>query len=248
MRIVAIGGTGLIGKKLLRLLRAQGHEAVAASPSGGVNALTGEGLQQALAGADVVVDVSNSPSFEDTAVIHFFTTSTRNLLHAEAAAGVRRHVAASVVGADRLPDSGYLRAKLAQEALIASGPVPYTILRVTQFFEFIESIAGASTTADGTVRVSSSLLQPVAADDVAAALADLAVAPPVNGIVELAGPDALPLDALIRRVFQAKSDPRTVIADKDAPYFGTPITDDSLTPGPSPRLGATTLDAWLARL
>jgi uncharacterized protein YbjT (DUF2867 family) len=244
MKIVVIGGSGLIGKKLVSTLRASGHEALAASPSSGVNTLTGVGLSAALEDAAVVVDVTNSPSFGDTAVLRFFETSTRNLLRAAADAGVGHHIALSVVGADRLPDSGYMRAKVAQEALIRSAMVPYTIIRATQFFEFLGGIAGASSDG-GTVRLPPARMQPVAADDVAAALADVAVGTPVNGIVELAGPEPLPMDALVRRFLEATDDARPVIADARARYFGAALNDSSLVPGDNPRLGFTRFERWL---
>ncbi|HEY1191379.1 MAG TPA: NAD(P)H-binding protein, partial [Gemmata sp.] len=212
MKVVVIGGTGLIGKKVLALLRRQGHDAVPASPSSGVNALTGEGLAAALRGADVVADVSNAPAWADAEVMAFFDTTTRNLLEAERAAGVRHHVALSVVGADRIPDSGYLRAKANQERLIASGGVPYTIVRATQFFEFLGTIA-AGAGADGAVHLPTAPMQPVAADDVAAALADLATAPPAGGVIELAGPEALPVAAFVGKFLAASGDPRAVVAD-----------------------------------
>lgn len=244
MKIVVIGGSGLIGTNLVNRLRNKGHEVVAASPNSGVNTLTGEGLAAALAGAQVVVDVANSPSFEDKAVLDFFQTSGRNLLAAEAAAGVGHHVALSVVGADRLPESGYLRAKLAQETLIKASKIPYTIVRSTQFFEFIGRIAESA--ADGNViRLSPALLQPIAADDVAAALADVAVGSPLNGTVEVAGPDARPLDKFAQKVLSARGDKRRVIADVHARYFGTELDDRSLTPGDHPRFGPTGFDAWL---
>jgi uncharacterized protein YbjT (DUF2867 family) len=246
MKIVVFGGSGLIGKKLVPILRKLGHEAVPASRSLGVNTLTGEGLAEALAGADVVVDVTNSPSFEDAAVLEFFETSNRNLLPAEAAAGVGHHVALSVVGADRLPDSGYMRAKVAQERLIAAGTVPYTIVRATQFFEFLGAIAGPP--ADGAVvRLSTGPMQPVAADDVAATLADVAVGPPVNGIIELAGPESLPLAEFVGRALTATGDTRTVVADPQARYFGTLLDDRGLNPGANPRIGPTRFNDWLAR-
>lgn len=246
MKIVVIGGSGLIGGKVVAILRQQGHELVAASPRTGVNTLTGEGLAEALTGAEVVVDVSNSPSFADEAVMAFFQTSGHNLHAAEKAAGVRHHVALSVVGSDRVPQSGYLCAKLAQEALIQASGVPYTILRATQFFEFIDGIAQSAT--DGqTVRLSPAYLQPVAADDVAALVARTATAAPLNGIFELAGPDRIGLDDLVRRYLQAKRDPRTVITDVHARYFGAELNDRSLTPGNDPRIGATSFDTWLSR-
>jgi uncharacterized protein YbjT (DUF2867 family) len=245
MKIVVIGGSGLIGTKLVGNLRAKGHEVVAASPASGVNTLTGAGLSEALAGAEVVVDVANSPSFEDAAVLAFFQTSGRNLLAAEAAAGVKHHVALSIVGADRLPDSGYLRAKVAQEELIRAAKVPYTIVRATQFFEFIKSIAAAAT--DGNrVRLTTARLQPIAADDVAAALTDIVVGAPVNGIVEVGGPEAVPLDELARRLLSATRDAREVTGDPHARYFGAELDDKSLTPGANARIGATRFADWLA--
>jgi uncharacterized protein YbjT (DUF2867 family) len=245
MNVVIIGGSGLIGKKLAALLQEAGHAVTAASPSSGVNSVTGEGLAQVLKGAEVVVDVSNSPSFEDEAVMRFFQASTRNLLAAEAAAGVRHHVALSVVGSERLPDSGYLRAKLAQESLIKAAKVPYTIVRATQFFEFLMPIAQGSTSGQ-TVRLSSALIQPIAAADVAAALADVASQAPLNGICELGGPKAFPLDDLIRRVLQAKRDTRVVVTDVDAPYFGARLAQRSLTAADKARTGTISLESWLA--
>jgi uncharacterized protein YbjT (DUF2867 family) len=246
LKIVVIGGSGLIGKKLVKNLREQGHEVVAASPSSGVNTLTGEGLAEALAGAQVVVDVANSPSFEDKAVLEFFETSGRNLLAAEATAGVGHHVALSVVGTDRLLVSGYFRAKMAQENLIKASPVPYTIVRATQFFEFMGSIAQSAT--DGqTVRLSSALLQPIASDDVAAVMADVAVKEPVNGMVELAGPQLIPLDELVRQFLRATGDARKVTTDVHALYFGIELNDQSLTPGDNPRIGPTRFEDWLSR-
>jgi uncharacterized protein YbjT (DUF2867 family) len=247
MKIVVIGGTGLIGKKLIPLLSERGHEAVAASPKSGVNTLTGEGLAGALAGAQVVVDVSNSPSFEDKAVLEFFETSGRNLLAAETAAGVKHHVALSVVGADRIPDSGYMRAKLAQEKLIKGGKVPYTIVRATQFFEFLGAIAGPGGDG-GEVRISDAPMQPLAADDVATALADVAVGPPANATLELAGPEAQSMDAFVRRALAAGGDKRTVIADPQARYFGAVLGARGLTPdGANPRIGPTRFEEWLSR-
>jgi uncharacterized protein YbjT (DUF2867 family) len=246
MQVVIIGGSGLIGSKLGALLRQAGHRVVRASPSTGVNALTGEGLAQALAGAEVVVDVTNSPSFEAAAVLAFFKGSTRNLLDAELAAGVRHHVALSVVGSERLPDSGYLRAKLAQEALIKGSTVPYTIVRATQFFEFVGGIANSAT--DGqTVRLPPALMQPIVSDDVGAALAEIAVAKPLNGTVELAGPEPIRMDELVRRFLRANRDAREVTTDANAGYFGTAVNDQSLTPGDHPRLGPTRFDDWLSR-
>jgi len=246
MKIVVIGGSGLIGSQLVSKLREGGHEAVAASPSTGVDILTGAGLAEVLKGAQVVVDVTNSPSFEDAAVMAFFETSTRKLLAAETAAGVGHHVALSVVGADRLPNSGYLRAKVAQEALIKAGAIPYTIVRATQFFEFIGRIADESSEGD-TVRVPSALMQPIASADVAAALADVAVGTPANGIVELAGPDSIRIEELVRRVLSAKRDPRRISSDVHARYFGTELNDRSLTPGDHPRIAPTRFDDWLGR-
>jgi uncharacterized protein YbjT (DUF2867 family) len=245
MNIVIIGGSGLIGKKLAALLQQAGHAVVAASPSSGVNAVTGEGLAEVLAGAEVVVDVTNSPSFEDEAVMNFFKSSTRNLLAAELTAGVRHHVALSVVGSERVPESGYFRAKVAQEALIKGSTVPYTIVRATQFFEFLGAIAHVSTQGQ-TVRVSSAKLQPMAAADVAAALAKVATEAPLNGTCEVAGPESFRLDELLRRTLQAGQDPRQVVKDDDALYFGTRLDDTSLTPGPDARIGTTSLDSWLA--
>jgi uncharacterized protein YbjT (DUF2867 family) len=245
MKIVVIGGSGLIGTKLVNRLRQAGHEVVAASPNSGVNTITGEGLAEVLAGAQVVVDVANSPSFEDKAVLEFFETSGRNLLAAEAAAGVRHHVALSVVGSDRLPESGYLRAKMAQERLIKASNIPYSILRSTQFFEFAGGIAQSATVGQ-TVRLSPALLQPVMSDDVAEALADVTLGSPVNGTIELAGPEKLPLDEIVRRFLSAKQDPRQVIADVHARYFGTELNDQSLTPGDNPRIGTTRFNDWLS--
>lgn len=246
MKILVIGGSGLIGKKLIPLLRSKGHEAVSASPSSGVNTLTGEGLASALQGTDVVVDVSNSPSFADDPVMHFFTTSTTNLLAAEAKAGVKHHVALSVVGADRLPDSGYMRAKLAQENLIRAGRVPYTILRATQFFEFLGAIAGDGAE-KGAVRLSTAPMQPLAADDVAAALADVATAAPVNGVAEVAGPESLPMAEFVGRFLTATGDGRSVVPDPHARYFGTELDSRGLNPDGKPRVGRTRFADWVAR-
>jgi uncharacterized protein YbjT (DUF2867 family) len=246
MKIVVIGGTGLIGTKLVSRLRSKGHEVVPASPNSGVNTVTGEGLAGALAGAQVVVDVANSPSFEDRAVLEFFRASGSNLLAAEADAGVGHHVALSVVGTDRLPDSGYLRAKLAQEELIKASGRPYTIVRATQFYEFVGAIAQSGAVGD-TVHLPPALVQPMAADDVAAALAEVALATPVNGTVEIAGPDKIPLDEAARRLLRVSRDPRRVVADVRATYFGAVLDDTSLTPGDSPRLGSIRFDEWLAR-
>jgi uncharacterized protein YbjT (DUF2867 family) len=246
MKIVVIGGSGLIGTKLVKNLRQLGHEVMAASPTSGVNTITGEGLAEALAGAQVVVDVANSPSWEDKAVLEFFETSGRNLLAAEAAAGVGHHIALSVVGTERLLASGYFRAKMAQETLIKASPVPYTIVRATQFFEFVGGIAQSAT--DGqTVRLSPALVQPIVSDDVAAALADVTLGAPVNGTVELAGPERLRLDELVRRFLRANQDARQVVADVHAPYYGTELNDQSLTPGDNPRIGPTRFEDWLSR-
>ncbi len=244
MKIVVIGGTGLIGSKLVDSLRRSGHEVVAASPNTGVNSITGEGLADAVAGAAVVVDVANSPSFEDQAVLEFFETSGRNLLAAEATAGVGHHVALSVVGSDRSPDSGYLRAKLAQERLIKASGIPYTIVRATQFFEFVGRIAQSSTVGR-MVRVSPALLQPIASDDVVAALAEVAVAAPANGTIEVAGPERIPLDALVGSFLRATNDPHEVVSDVHARYFGTELNDRSLTAGAGARLAATRFQDWL---
>jgi uncharacterized protein YbjT (DUF2867 family) len=245
MKIVVIGGSGLIGSKLVKKLRQLGHEAVAASPTEGVNTLTGEGLAQVLTGAQVVVDVANSPSFEDTAVMNFFETSGRNLLAAEQAAGVGHHVALSVVGTERLLESGYFRAKMAQENLIKASSVPYTIVRATQFFEFVESIAYTSTEGE-TVRLSPALVQPMAAEDVADALSTIALEAPINGMLEIAGPVALGLDEFVGQFLSNSKDARKVIVDPDALYFGTALDDQSLTPGKNPRLGKTAFADWLA--
>jgi uncharacterized protein YbjT (DUF2867 family) len=246
MKIVVIGGTGLIGSKLVEKLRKDGHEPLAASPDSGVNALTGEGLAEAFEGAQVVVDVANAPAWDDAAVLDFFQTASRNLLAAETAAGVGHHVTLSVVGADRLPESGYLRAKVAQEQLVKAGPVPYTIVRATQFFEFIARIADSSTDGD-TVRLPPALVQPEAADDVAATLADVAVGAPLNDTVELAGPEAFRLDELARRVLKAGDDRRQVTADVHARYFGAELDDHSLTPGDDARIASTRFEDWLSR-
>jgi uncharacterized protein YbjT (DUF2867 family) len=246
MKIVVIGGTGLIGSKLVEKLREDGHEPLAASPDTGVNTLTDEGLAEALERAEVVVDVANAPVWDDAAVLDFFQTTSRNVLAAEVAAGVKHHVALSVVGADRLPESGYLRAKLAQEETAKTGSVPYTILRATQFFEFIGRIADSSIDGD-TVRLAPVFVQPESADDVAAALADVAVSEPVNGIVELAGPEQFRLDELARRVLRANNDPRPVTADVHARYFGTELADHSLTPGSNARIAPTRFEDWLSQ-
>jgi uncharacterized protein YbjT (DUF2867 family) len=246
MKFVVIGGSGLIGKKLVKLLGERGHEVVAASPSTGVNAVTGEGLADALTGARVVVDVANAPSWEDKAVLDFFETSGRNLLAAEAAAGVKHHVALSVVGTERLLASGYFRAKMAQEGLIKASKIPYTIVRATQFFDFVGGIAQFSTEGQ-TVRLPSALMQPIASDDVAAILADVAVSEPLNGTVEIAGPEPIRMDELVRRYLTATRDARTVIADPSARYYGVEVNDRSLTPVANPRIGPTRFEEWLRR-
>ena len=246
MKIVVIGGSGLIGSKLVEKLAKAGHDPLAASPDSGVDTLTGEGLAEALDAAEAVVDVSNAPVWSDEAVLEFFQTSTRNILAAEVAAGVSHHVALSVVGTDRLPDSGYFRAKLAQEEAIKAATVPYTIVRATQFFEFLGRIAEANTDGE-TVRVPPVLVQPEAADDVAAALAVAAVGAPVNGTVELAGPERLRLDDLTRRVLAANGDPRGVTADGHSRYFGAELDDDSLIPGDDARIAPTRFEDWLSQ-
>jgi uncharacterized protein YbjT (DUF2867 family) len=246
MKIVVIGGSGLIGTKLVNNLRQRGHEVVAASLSSGVNILTREGLAEALTGAQVVVDVANSPSFEDKAVLEFFETAGRNLLAAEATAGVGHHVALSVVGTDRLLASGYFRAKMAQENLIKASKIPYTIVRATQFFEFVGAIAQSAT--DGqTVRLPPALMQPIVSDDVAAALAGIAVDEPLNSTIELAGPEPIRMDELVRRFLSANRDARKVTTDVHAGYFGTAVDDQSLTPGDNPRIGPTRFEDWLSR-
>jgi uncharacterized protein YbjT (DUF2867 family) len=246
MKIVVIGGTGLIGSKVVTKLRERGYEVVAASPNSGVNTLTGEGLAEVLEGASIVIDVSNSPSFEETTVMDFFQTSTRNLLTYEAAAGVGHHVALSVVGSDRLPDSGYLRAKIAQEKLIKESSIPYSIVRATQFFEFLKRIADSATDGD-RVRLPAVSFQPLAADDVASVVSQVAVGSPLNGIVELAGPEQLHFDEFIRRDLVASKDPREVIADPHARYFGTELSERSLVPGNDALLGKTRFEDWLSR-
>src|SRR5689334_11312520 len=245
MKIVVIGGSGLIGKKVVTDLRQRGHEVVAASPSTGVNTVTGEGLAPALAGARVVVDVANAPSWEDNAVLAFFETSGRNLLAAEAAAGVGHHVALSVVGTERLLASGYFRAKLAQEQLIKASPIPYTIVRATQFFEFVGGIAQFAT-AGQTVRVPPALMQPIASADATAVVADAALAEPLNGTFDVAGPEPIRQDDLVRQFLKATGDARTVVTDPKALYYGVAVDDRSLTPGDNPRLGPTRFADWLA--
>ncbi|GHO60429.1 SDR family oxidoreductase [Ktedonobacter robiniae] len=245
MKIVVIGGSGLIGKKLVKQLRERGHEAVAASPSTGVNTITGEGVAQALVGAQVVVDVTNAPVWEDKAVLAFFETSSRHLLAAEAEAGVKHHVALSIVGIDGLPDNGYYRAKVAQEKLIKASKIPYTILRATQFFEFIVGIAQEAS--DGqTIRLSSAFIQPILSDDVVAALADVTLEAPVNGTLEVAGPEKMHLDELVRRFLSANNDTRQVITDVHAHFFGTELEDDSLIPGENARIAPTRFEDWLS--
>jgi uncharacterized protein YbjT (DUF2867 family) len=244
MKIVVIGGTGLIGSRLVATLTALGHEAVPASPNSGVDTLTGEGLAEILKGANVVVDVSNSPSFEATAVLNFFETSTRNLLSYEAAAGVGHHVALSVVGSARLPDSGYLRAKVAQEKLIKEGSIPYSIVHATQFFEFVDRIADEATT-DNIVRLPPVLFQPIAADDVVAAVAKVTTGAPLNGSVEVGGPEQIRFDEFIRHALSVRNDPREVIADPYARYFGTELSERSLVPDDGSQLGQIRFDEWL---
>jgi uncharacterized protein YbjT (DUF2867 family) len=244
MKIVVIGGSGRVGGNVVRRLVAQGHDPVPASPSTGVDTITGEGLAEVMAGADAVVDVSNAPVWEDDAVKEFFTTSTRNLMKAEREAGVGHHVAVSIVGCDRLPDSGYLRAKVAQEAEIEAGGVPFTILRATQFFEFLAQIVDSGAEGDDRVRLSTGLMQLVAADDVAATVAELAIAEPVGGRVELGGPEKLGIDAWARRLFKTTGDEREVVSDPHARYFGTELPGGELTPGEGARIGATDFEAW----
>jgi uncharacterized protein YbjT (DUF2867 family) len=251
MKIVVIGGTGLIGSKAVNILRQRGHEVLAASPSSGVNTLTGEGLEKALAGAQVVIDVANSPSFEDKPAMEFFETSGRNLLAAEKTAGVKHHVALSVVGTDRLTGSGagslsgYFRAKMAQENLIKASGIPYTIIHATQFFEFAKGIAQSG--GDGpTIQLSSVLMQPMAADDVAAAVADAALGQPINGMIEVAGPDQIRQDEVVRQYLTATGDPRKVVTNDKSLYFGIEVNDQSLVPGPNPRLGKMHFKDWLS--
>ena len=246
MKIVVIGGSGLIGSKLVTKLREHGHEAIAASPNSGVNTLTGEGLAEVLQGAAVVVDVSNSPSFEDAAVLKFFETSTRNLLTYEAAAGVGHHVALSVVGTERLSESGYFRAKIAQEKLIKNSSIPYSIVQATQFFEFLKGLADISFDGD-KVRLPHVLFQPMAADDVASAVARVAVGPPVNGTVEIGGPEQFRLDELVGKQLAALKDPREVIADPEARYSGAKLSLTTLVPEKTARLGATRFETWLTQ-
>jgi uncharacterized protein YbjT (DUF2867 family) len=246
MKIVVIGGTGLIGSKTIPILRERGHEALAASPNTGVNTITGEGLAKALSGAQVVIDLANAPSWEDKAVLEFFQTSGRNLLAAEATAGVRHHVAVSIVGTDRSPDNGYFRAKVAQEKVIESSRIPYTIIRSTQFMEFLGGIA-AEGTKGNVVRISPGLFQPIAADDVAATVADVALGAPRNGIVEIAGPERAPFNEIIACYLKAIGDPRDVVSDPEARYFGGRVEERSLVPLGEARLGRIGLDEWVRR-
>jgi uncharacterized protein YbjT (DUF2867 family) len=246
MKIIVFGGTGLIGSRTVAILRQGGHEVVAASPKSGINTVTGEGLKEVLAGAQVVVDLTNSPSFEDKAVLEFFETSGHNLLAAEAAAGVRHHVALSIVGTDRMPDNGYFRAKVAQEKLIEVSGIPYTIVRSTQFLEFIGGIADVSAQGD-VIRISPGLFQPIAADDVAAIVADVAVATPRNGIVEIAGPEKAPFNEIVARYLKAAGDPRKVVRDPEARYWGGRVEERSLVPLGEARLGRIGFDEWFRR-
>ncbi len=246
MKIVVIGGTGLIGSKVVTCLKEEDHEAIAASPDSGVNTLTGDGLAEVLVGASVVIDVSNSPSFEDEAVMDFFTTSTTNLLAAEADAGVRHHVALSVVGAERLSESGYLRAKIAQEKLIGDSSIPFSIVHATQFFEFAVRIADEATDGD-TVRLPDARIQPIAADDVAAAVCEISLRAPADGVIEIAGPEEFPFDQFVRQGLKAKGDPRTVVADPKAQYFGAELQERSLLPTNAVHLGEIRFSDWLAQ-
>jgi uncharacterized protein YbjT (DUF2867 family) len=248
MKIVVIGGSGLIGTKVVSKLRQLGHEVVAASPSSGVNTITGEGLKEVLADTDVVVDLANSPSFEDKAVLAFFETAGRNLLAAEAAAGVKHHIALSIVGAQRVPESGYLRAKVAQENLIKASPVPYTIIQSTQFFEFLGAIAQSATSADGqTVYLPAGHIQPIAAEDVAAAVVAATLGAPVNGTIEIAGPERLPMSAMVQRYLTASGDARIVTSDEHATYFGAELTGDLIVPaGSNPHIGAIDFATWFS--
>ena len=246
MKIVVIGGTGLIGSKTIPILRQSGHEVVAASPQNGVNSITGEGLKEAMAGTQVVIDLANSPSFEDRAVLEFFQTSGRNLGAAEAAAGIRHHVALSIVGTDRSPDNGYFRAKVAQEKLIETSGIPYTIVRSTQFLEFLGAIADSSS--DGKiVRLSPGLFQPIAADDVAPIVAEVALAAPRNSIIDIAGPERAPFNQIVARYLKAVGDPRQVVSDPEARYWGGRVEERSLVPLREARLGRIGLDEWLRR-
>ncbi|MBR0827890.1 SDR family oxidoreductase [Bradyrhizobium manausense] len=246
MKIVVIGGTGLIGSKVVAILRQTGHEVVAASLRSGVNVITGEGVKEAMAGADVVIDLANSPSFEDKAVLEFFQTAGRNIFAAEATTGIRHHVALSIVGAGRTPENGYFRAKVAQEKLIEASGIPYTIVRATQFMEFLGAIAGSATQGN-IVRMSPGPFQPIAAEDVAAIVADVALQAPRNGMIDIAGPDRAPFDEIVARYLKAIGDPRTVVGDPDALYFGGRVEEHSLVPIGEARLGRIGLDAWLSR-
>ena len=246
MKIVVIGGTGLIGSKTIPILRQRGHEAIAAAPNTGVNTITGEGLEEVMVGTEVVIDLANAPSWEDKAVLEFFETSGRNLLDAETAAGVRHHVAVSIVGTDRTPDNGYFRAKVAQERLIEKSGIPYTIIRSTQFMELLPHIA-TSATEGSTVRVSPGLFQPIAADDVAAIVAEVTLAAPRNGIVEIAGPERAPFNEIVARYLKAIGDPRAVVKDPEARYWGGRVEEHSLVPLGEARLGRIGLDEWLRR-
>lgn len=246
MKIVVIGGTGLIGSKVVNQLKERGHQVIAAAPATGINTITGEGLYEAMAGTSVVVDLANSPSFADKDVLEFFETSGRNLFAAEVAAGVQHHVALSVVGTDRLAKSGYFRGKIAQEKLIRESGVPYTIVHSTQFFEFLGGIAQAGSSGEA-VRISPAFFQPISSDDVAAAMTDYAVGKPCNGIVEIAGPERVRLSDLVRRYLKATADSRSVVEDAHAPYFGAELKSDTLMPGVNPRLGSVNFDAWFAQ-
>ena len=247
MKIVVIGGTGLIGSKVVEKLRQKGHEAIAAAPNTGVNTITGDGLAQALVGAEVVVDVANSPSFEDQAAMNFFQTAGKNITAAEISAGVKHHVALSVVGTDRLQDSGYFRAKLAQERIIMASPIPFTLIHATQFFEFLRAIVQFSIV-ENTVRVPPVLFQPMAAEDVASAIAEVAFDTPVNRTIEIAGPDTFTLDEPVRKILEYDRDDRKVIVDPNAPYFGVQVSKDTLVPSAGARLGSTTFDWWLTHV
>ncbi len=246
MKIVVIGGTGALGSNVVAKLQADGHEAVAASPQSGVNTITGEGLDEALAGADVVVDAANAPAWGDEEVLEFFQTSARNLTAAASRAGIKHYVSMSIVGADRLPDSGYLRAKVAQEEIVKDALVPYTIVRATQFFEFIARIAGESPNGD-TIHLPSALFQPAAVAELGAAVAEVAEGEPANGVVEVAGPEPLPMDEAVAKVLSAAGDPRTVVGDPHAEYFGTELNNESLVPDAGPHLTSTRFDDWLGR-
>jgi uncharacterized protein YbjT (DUF2867 family) len=246
MKIVVVGGTGLIGTKVVNKLHEQGHEVVAASPSKGIDSITGEGLAEAMAGAEVVVDVANSPSFEDKPVMEFFETSGRNLLAAEASAGVRHHVALSVVGTDRLLASGYFRAKMAQENMIKASAIPYTIIRATQFFEFVGAIAQSATEGQ-SIRLPSAMMQPIVSDDVATIVAEITIEKPLNATIDIAGPEQIRMDEFVRRFLSAIQDSRKVITDDNARYFGVEVNDQSLTPASPARVGKTHFGDWLSR-